>query len=60
MSADKVTIKTILKKSNEMSRWCFHRVGQYLDELNLGQYKQVSENSMTLITLTFYTCFNNI
>ena len=42
MSADKDTMETILKNSDEMSKWSCERVGQYLDEINLGQYKQVS------------------
>ena len=44
MSADKVTMEKILKNSDEMSKWSCHRVGQYLDEINLGQYKQVGLN----------------
>ena len=42
MSADKVTMEMILKNSDEMSSWSCKTVGQYLDEINLGQYKQVS------------------
>ena len=44
MSADKDTMETILKNSDEMSRWSCERVGQYLDEIDLGQYKQVGLN----------------
>ena len=43
MSADKVTMERILKNSDEMSKWSCHRVGQYLDEIDLGQYKQVRQ-----------------
>ena len=42
MCADKDTKETILNNSDEMSKWSCDKVGQYLDEINLGQYKQVS------------------
>ena len=42
MSADKVTMESILKNSDEMRKWSCEKVGHYLDEINLGQYKQVS------------------
>ena len=41
MSADEITMETILENSNEMIKWSCERVGQYLDEINLGHYKQV-------------------
>ena len=50
MSADKDTMETILKNSDEMSKWSCERVGQYLDEINLGQYKQVRQIYVTLNT----------
>ena len=43
MSADKATIEIVLKNSDEMSKWSCERVSQYLDEINLGQYKQVRQ-----------------
>ena len=42
MLADKDTKEKILKNSDEMIKWNGERVNQYLDEINLGQYKQVS------------------
>ena len=42
MSTDKVTMETIMKNSDEMSKWSCEKVGLYLDEINLGQYKKVS------------------
>ena len=41
-SADEVTMRTILKHVDEMNKWSCERVGQYLDEIELGQYKEVS------------------
>jgi len=40
-SADEVTMETILKHVDEMNKWSCERVGQYLDEIELGQYKQI-------------------
>ena len=50
-SADKVTIERIVKNSDEMSEWSCKRVGQYLDEINMGQYKQVNKIFISLIKL---------
>jgi len=40
-SADEVTMRTILKHVDEMNKWSCERVGQYLDEIELGQYKEI-------------------
>ena len=42
MSDVKETNNEILKICEEMSRWSCKKVGQFLDEINLGQYKKVS------------------
>ena len=47
MCADKDTKETILKNSDEMTKWSCNRVTQYLDEIILGQYKQVIWNYYT-------------
>ena len=57
MSADKATVETILKNSDEMSKWSCEKVGQYLDEINLGQYKQVSLEYITQSTQFFEYLF---
>ena len=41
MSENKKTNDEIFKKCEEMSRWSCERVGQFLDEINLGKYKEV-------------------
>ena len=52
MCADKETKKTIMKNSDEMSIWSCEKVGQFLDEINLGQYKQVSKNLYLFVNQT--------
>ena len=42
MSENKETNDEIFKKCEEMSHWSCERVGQFLDEINLGKYKKVS------------------
>ena len=41
-SSDKDTLERLMKNSDKMCTWSCEIVGQYLDEINLGQYKQVS------------------
>ena len=42
LSSDKDTLERLMKNSDKMCTWSCEKVGQYLDEVNLGQYKQVS------------------
>ena len=54
MSDDKETKNEILKNCEEMSRWSCKRVGQFLDEINLRQYKKVSLYFLTIFHGNMY------
>ena len=42
----------IQNKMKEMSQWSCERVGQYLEEIQLGQYKQVSLSFQFLFNIS--------
>jgi len=64
MSADKVTMETILKNCDEMRKWSCEKVGQYLEEIILGQYKQIfldnGINGHSLPFLKVETCIRRL